>query len=298
VISFHRPDSLATALKLLAEPGQPFQMLAGGTALMLPSRRSQLSGRLVALIDVPELRGIRVDEAGSLRIGALTTHTMLASGQLSHDFCPALASAFGRVATVRVRNQGTVGGNLALADPAHDPPAILIALDACVLLARGDQRRHLAVEALATGPFLSALAPDEVIVEVRIPATAAQRVEHVKFIVRAGSFREQGSYPTVSCGVALELDKLGRCSRVRIGLTGVHRYPMRVRATEQALTGQTPTPSAIRAAARAVRADLDPLDDERGSPEYKREMAAVWIERALAKAVAQAPPSARRSADA
>ena len=285
---FRRPDSLAAALQDLAEGGPAARPLAGGTALMLPEQRRALAGPLVALIDVPELRGLRRDGDDGLRIGALTTHAELAAAPALRAFSSALSATFGRIATGRVRNQATLGGNLALADPAHDPPAMLIALDARALIAGPHERREVAVSALARGPLESTLAPGELLVEVRIPSVGGLRAAHEKFVTRAGAFWQEASYPTVSCGVAVELDADGRCARVRIGLSGVHRFPLRATASEAALLGEQPTPEAIRAAALAVRDTLEPLDDERGSPGYKREMAAVWIERALTRATAPA----------
>jgi len=252
---------------------------------MLPERRRRLEARLVALTDVHELRGVRPGVAGGLEIGALCTHAHLAAEPSVRDFCPALADAFGRVATLRVRNQATLGGNLALADPAHDPPAILIALGARALLAHRDRRRELDIADLARGPFAPTLAGGELITAVRIPPLDGLRVAHEKFVVRAGSFREQAGYPTVSCGVALELDEAGRCLRARVGLSGVHRFPVRAYATEELLRHERLTPPVVHMAARAAGGALDPLDDERGSADYKRAMAAVWIERALLRAV-------------
>jgi len=291
VNGFSRPGSLVAALRDLADGGPTARPLAGGTALMLPEQRRALAGPLVALIDVPELRGLRQDGDGGLRIGALSTHAELAAAPALRAFSPALAIAFGRIATGRVRNQATLGGNLALADPAHDPPAILIALDARALVAGPGGRREIAVADLACGPLESTLAPGELLVEVRIPRTAGLRAAHEKFVTRAGAFREEASYPTVSCGVAVKLDAGGRCACVRIGLSGVHRFPLRAIASEVVLLGEQPTPAVIRAAALAVHDTLEPLDDERGSPRYKREMAAVWIERALTRATA--PTDAR-----
>jgi carbon-monoxide dehydrogenase medium subunit len=282
VTELHRPDSLAAALELLH--GGDARPLAGGTALMLPERRRGLPGALVALDRVDELNGVSGDRSG-VRIGALSTHAQLASSPLLRAACPALAQTFGRVATLRVRNQATVGGNLALADPAHDPPAILIALDARVLVASRDSRREVAVAELASGPFASTLAPDELIVEVRIPPLDGLVVAHRKFIARTASFRDEAGYPTVSCGVALALDDNGACTRARVGISGAHRVPARVRVTEELLENEPITPELARTAARAASAELDPVADERGSAEYKREMAAVWIARAVLRAV-------------
>lgn len=288
MIGFRRPASFAAALQDLADGGPAARPLAGGTALMLPEQRRELAGPLIALIDVSELRGVGRDRDGGLRVGALSTHAELAAAPELRAFSPALAAVFGRIATGRVRNQATLGGNLALADPAHDPPAILIALDARALIAGPDGQREVRVAELARGPLESTLAPGELLVEVRIPPMGGLRAVHEKFVTRAGAFRQQGSYPTVSCGVAVELDGGGRCARVRIGLSGVHRFPLRATSSEAALLGEEPTPKAIRAAALAVRDTLEPLDDERGSPGYKRAMAAVWIERALTRATAHA----------
>ncbi len=291
---YHRPSTLAGVLDLLTTHGAQTQLLAGGTALLLPDRRHLIGEHLLALRDIPELHGVRLDASGTLHLGALSTHTALSSSPLVHRFCPALGAAFARIANVRVRNQASLGGNLALADPAHDPPAILIALNARALLAHSvgagtSATREVDVQDLADGPGSSTLAPEEILVHVRIPPTAGLRVVHHKFLVRAGSFRDQASYPTVSVGVALTLDTHQRCTQLRIGLSGVHPYPCRATATEAALLGQRVTPTAIHDAAASVRGDLDPADDERGTPGYKRDMAAVWIERALTEAVALPP---------
>jgi len=293
---YHRPSTLAGALDLLATHGAQTRLLAGGTALMLPERRHQIDEHLLALHDIPELHAVRLDAGGTLHLGALSTHSALARSRLVQRICPALGAAFARIANVRVRNQATLGGNLALADPAHDPPAILIALNARALLARSGvdddtpDMREVDVQDLADGPGRSTLAAEETLVEVRIPPTGGLRVVHRKFLMRAGSFRDQASYPTVSVGVALIFDSQQRCTQLRIGLSGVHRHPCRATATETALLGHRLTPAAIHDAAAAVRDDLDPADDERGSPGYKRDMAAVWIERALLAAVALPPP--------
>lgn len=292
--TFHRPASLSAALDVMADHGADADLIAGGTALMLPPRRQQPRRHLVALFDVDDLHGMHLTNGGGLRIGALTSHASIAASATVQDFCPALASAFRKIATTRVRNQATIGGNLAMANPAHDPPAILMALDARVQLVRRDGRREVAVDDLALEGFTSAILPDEVLLEVRIPPLTGQRVAHTKFIMRAGSLRDQAGYPTVSCGVALRLDDEGRCARAAIGLAGVHRGPVRGRVAERVLTGRTITPGVIRDAAWQQAAVLDPVDDERGSPPYKRAMAAVWLERTLTQALAR-PPLAQAS---
>ncbi len=285
MIRLMRPGSLPEALALVAQHGEDANLLAGGTALMLPERRRELDGPLIALTDVPELSVFETTAAGDLRIGALCTHTQVVGSPLVRSFCPTLAQAFARIATGRVRNQATIGGNLALADPAHDPPSILIALGARALLAHERGRREVDVADLARGPFASTLAADELLVEIRVPAPRERLVAHTKFLVRSGSFRDEASYPTVSCGAVLQLDDAGECLDARIGLSGAHHMPTRVAATEDLLRGKRLTSDLIAAAARAGRDGLEPIADERGSAGYKREMAGVWIERTLREAL-------------
>ncbi len=194
--------------------------------------------------------------------------------------CRALAETFGRVATVRVRCQATVGGNIAHADPAQDPPPMLIALGAEVELARaGGARRRVAVERFLVDQFATALERGELLVGVRVPPLApGTRATYVKFLPRT-----EDDYATVSVAAAVRVAD-GRITDARIALGSVGGTAIRARRTEEALRGAAP--GAIADAAALVRDEIDPIDDIRGSAAYKREMARVWTERAVRSLVA------------
>jgi carbon-monoxide dehydrogenase medium subunit len=252
--------------------------LAGGTAFTLLLRQGLIRPSLViGLRRVAAMRGIRADGDG-LWIGALSTHREVETSPLVRARHPALAAAFGTIATIRIRNQATLGGNLAHADPAQDPPPILIALDASVLLAGpGGARREVPVERFFTDFLSTVLEPGELILGVRIPAgDPATRTTYRKFLPRSAE-----GYATVSVAASARLDARGRIAALRIALGGVGPTPVRAVATEAALIGALPDPASVSAAAALVKDALEPLDDLRGSASYKREMAAVWIRRAV-----------------
>jgi carbon-monoxide dehydrogenase medium subunit len=221
------------------------------------------------------MAGIRGEPDGSLWIGATTTIRDAETSEVVRAHCGALAEAFGRVATVRVRCQATVGGNLAHADPAQDPPPMLIALGAEVEVARaGGVVRRVVVEDFAVDQFATALEPGELVTHVRVPPLApGTRATYVKFLPRT-----EDDYATVSVAAAVRMAD-GRIADARIALGSVGATAVRARRTEEALRGAPA--SAIAEAAALVRDEIDPIDDIRGSAAYKREMARVWTERAL-----------------
>jgi carbon-monoxide dehydrogenase medium subunit len=275
----HRPRSLDEALELVSRY-EDAQVMAGATALVLLMRQGLVRPeRVVALRDAG-MAGIRRERDGSLWIGATTTIRDAEASEVVAAHCAALAETFGRVATVRVRCQATVGGNLAHADPAQDPPPMLIALGAEVELARaGGARRRIAVEDFLVDQFATALEPGELLVGIRVPPLApATRATYVKFLPRT-----EDDYATVSVAAAVRVEE-GLIAHARIALGSVGATAIRARRTEDALRGAAAT--AIADAAALVRDEIDPIDDIRGSAAYKREMARVWTERALRSVVA------------
>jgi aerobic carbon-monoxide dehydrogenase medium subunit len=228
------------------------------------------------------LGGIRREADGSLWLGATTTIREAETDPLVRRHCAALADAFGHVATVRVRDQATVGGNLAHADPAQDPPPMLLALGAEAELARaGGRTRRVPVEELLVGLFETSIEPGEILTGVRVPPLpASARATYVKFLPRT-----EDDYATVSVAAVLRFEK-GAVADARIALGSVGPTVMRARKAEAALRG-LPGPSStadtkrIVDAAALVRDEIDPIDDIRGTAAYKREMARVWTERAV-----------------
>ena len=281
---YHEPTSIDDATRLLATHGPDAVVLAGGTAFAILYRGGLIRpGHVVGLRRCTELRGIRADTRG-LWIGALATHRDVERSAAVRAHHPAIAETFARIATVRIRHQATIGGNLAHADPAQDPPPILMAFDASVIVAGpGGARREVPLDELFVDTFTTMLGEGEIITGVRIPPVAAgTRATYQKFLPRS-----QDDYATVSVAAAVRLDADGHIASARVALGAVGPTPIRARAVEDAITLQRPRPGLLADAAALVRDVINPLGDARGSAEYKRDMAVVWTRRALERCVAQ-----------
>jgi carbon-monoxide dehydrogenase medium subunit len=274
---FHPASSLSETLDLLGRYGEDAHILAGGTSFMLMHRQGLVQpGHVVGLRGVNELHGIRA-QGGGLEIGATTTHREVERSPEVRGFCPTLSENFRRIATVRIRNQATIGGNLVHADPAQDPPPMLLALDAEIVIAGKNGERTMPLDDFFEDYFQTAVQEGEVLKLIRIPPLpAGARTTYVKFLPRT-----EDDYATVAVAARLQLGANNRCEDVRIGLGAAASIPMRAKRAEDALRGQQLTPALIDEAAALVREDVDPISDVRGSANYKREMARVWTGRAI-----------------
>jgi aerobic carbon-monoxide dehydrogenase medium subunit len=275
---YHEPRFLTEALELLDRYGDDAHLIAGGTATVLLIRQGLLRpGHVIGLRAIEELRGITRTADGGLRIGAMATHRAVERSSEARLYSPALTDAFASVATVRIRNQATVGGNLAHADPAQDPPPMLSALNATVSVRSSRGERSLPIEELAVDHFTTSLAHDEVITAVILPPIeAGSRETYLKFLPKTAD-----DYATVSVAATLRFASDGTIAETRIVLGAVGATPIRARRVEGALRGQPR--SSVRDAVALVSEEIDPIDDLRGSAAYKREMARVWTGRALAQ---------------
>ena len=279
---YHEPESVPEALDLLARYGEDAHLVAGATAFTLLWRQGLLRpGHVIGLRRIAALGGITASDGG-LAIGATVTHGTIERSQEVSRYCPAITRTFASVATVRVRNQATIGGNLAHADPAQDPPPMLIALGAEVVAVSQAGERVIPVEELFVDVFTTSLRPSEIITAVRFPAlTAGTRATYLKFLPRTAD-----DYATVSVAAALRLAKDGTVADVRVALGAAGPTPRRARSVEDALRGARPDAKRIADAAANVESDIEPFDDARGSAAYKREMARLWTERALTSLLA------------
>src|SRR5579859_973939 len=252
--------------------------MAGGTALVLLLQQGLVQpGHVVGLRKVAELQGIRRLEDGGLQIKAMATHREAETSRDVQAYCSALANNFARVATIRIRNQGTVGGNLAHADPAQDPPPMLIALGGEAVVASRAGQRRIPLDEFFVDYFETAIQPGEVLLSIDLPPLpAGTRVTYKKFLPRT-----QDDYATVSVAAALRLGQDHLCEDVRVALGAAGTTPVHATGVESALRGQRLDAEKIKEAAALVRDEVDPLDDLRGSANYKREMARVWTQRAL-----------------
>lgn len=265
----HTAGTVDDAVALLARFGEDATVLAGGTAFALLWKQGLIRpAHVVDIHAVAELRGISRSADGGLRIGALATHRDAERDPFVRAYCPALAETFAHVATGRIRNQATVGGNLAHADPAQDPPVILLALDAVAVARSSRGERRIPLTELFVDQLATSLEPEELIIEIVLPPLpAGTRAAYRKFLPRTAD-----DYATVSVA-AVRSPQDG----ARVALGSVAATPVRASACERALAGGA---SAAEAAALVDEA-IDPLDDGRGSAGYKRRMARVWAERAL-----------------
>lgn len=192
---FLEPATVAEASRMLADLGDNCRIFAGGTALMLGMRQRMLTpSHLVSLGRLDALRGISFDAREGLRIGALTLHAEVARSPLVQAHYPMLASMAARVANPQVRNQGTLGGNLCYADPATDPPGCLMALGAQIVVSGGNGERVIDIEDFLVDYYVTALAPDEVVTQIRLPAPdAGADGRYARFLRTAAEHRPLAS---------------------------------------------------------------------------------------------------------
>lgn len=283
---YREPRTVDEALSLLAEHGEDAKILAGGTGLLIMMKQRLVRPAvLVSIRRIAELNYIR-EEADNILIGTLCTHADAEYSGLLKSKQPSLAETFHHVATPRIRNMGTVGGNLSHADPAEDPPSTLLALNASVKLASQGGERIVPLQEFFTDYYETAIQPGEILTQIIVPnLPQGAGTGYHKFLPRSAD-----DYATVGISCVLQVGKDGKISDVRIGMNAVGPTPMRATRAEGMLTGQKLTDELLRAAAEAAGEDVDPIGDIRGSSEYKRDMVKVWVRRVVNQAAASAVP--------
>jgi aerobic carbon-monoxide dehydrogenase medium subunit len=280
---YRTPKSLKEVHATLKEFGSDAKLIAGGTSLVIMMRQRLVRPNcLVSLRSVRGLNSIEISDGG-IRVGGLATHREVESSSLLRRRLPLLAETYHHVATIRVRNMATVGGGLAHADPNQDPPPTLIALGATVKVTSADGSRVIPLDDFFTDYYETVLKPDEIVTEVFIPKMAPDTAgAYLKFLPRTAD-----DYATVSAAAVLTLDKTKKLiSDVRIALGSVGVTPIRAAAAEAVLRGQPLKAEAFAEAGEKAKEAVDPLSDFRGSAAYKKEMAGVFVRRALEKALA------------
>jgi carbon-monoxide dehydrogenase medium subunit len=275
-----RPHSVADAVTELGRAGEDAKVLAGGQSL-LPLLRLRLAypTALIDLGGVGELRGIRRD-GDELVIGSMTTHHEVLHDPLVAEHCPLLAQATGTVADPAVRHRGTLGGALAHADPAGDLPAVALALDATFVIEGADGRRQVPAAQFFSDYLETAVAPGEVLVEVRVPVLGpGWGSAYEKFNRVAQAWAIVG----VAAVVRTEGDTV---AEARVGLTNMGRTPLRASATEQAVAGASARNGALAQAADLAADGTEPPGDLSAQPDYRQHLARVLTRRALERAAA------------
>jgi xanthine dehydrogenase iron-sulfur cluster and FAD-binding subunit A len=281
----HRPETIAEAVELLTSlrvDGTDVALLAGGQSLVpLLNFRLARPEHLVDLGGVSELSSIEIVADGAVSIGAMTTQSQLAVDPHVAHRLPLVAAAVGHVGHGPIRNRGTVGGSLAHADPAAELPAVALALDATLIAVGPAGRRTIRAVDFFTGWFSTALADDELLAEIVIPARTPPAGGSVWWGFTELA-RRHGDFATVLVAAVVERDETGSATAARIVAGGVGATPVRCTTAEQALSGRDPAAAEpVADAAAAARAEVDPVDDVHASAEYRTEMVEVLVGRAL-----------------
>ena len=275
---YRAPESVEAALGLLQASGGEAKLLAGGQSLV-PAMNFRLvqPAMLIDLNRIEELRYVRAGSDGGLRIGAMTRERQLEDDPLIASNAPLLAEAMPHIAHPQIRNRGTIGGSLANADPAAELPVIMVALQARIRLRSASQERWVAAKDFFTGLFSTALAEDEMLVEIELPASPP----------RTGwAFTEMapraGDYALMGVAALVTLDAKGKCVRARLVYLNAGEGPVEAAQAGQLLEGSgINDESAESAAVMASQKEIQPFGNVHASPEYQRHLARVLTRRAV-----------------
>jgi len=290
VFEYFRPDSLDAALALLAAtPGA--KPLAGGQSL-IPAMNFRLAApaALVDLHGLPELAGIAARADGGLTIGAMTRHAAIERSAAVRERAPLLAETMPFIAHAQIRSRGTIGGSLAHADPAAELPAVMVALDATMVLRSAAGERRIRAEQFFTGLFATALGKAELLTAIEIPPMPPRGGPAFEEMAR-----RHGDFALVGVAAMVQVDAAGRCAAARAVLLSVGEGPVHAHLAGATLIGRAPDGTMIAAAAEiAASRDIDPPSDIHASAAYRRQLARVLTIRALTRAFARALEPARR----
>jgi carbon-monoxide dehydrogenase medium subunit len=277
---YYRANSIAEALSLMGQHSGA-KVLAGGHSL-IPAMNIRMAdpGVLIDIGRIPELNGISTRN-GSVRIGALTTHAAIAASDLVPQ---ALSEAAGKIGDPQVRNRGTIGGNIAHADPGSDHPTVLMALDAKMHITSPDGDRTIDASDFFTGILETALQDGEIVTAIEVPMPAKGNGSAYAKLANPAS-----RYAMVGAAASLTIEN-GKCTKAGVAVGGLTPSATNAASVEEALVGKTLYPDLIAEAAEAVQDDLgdDILEDIYAGVEYRRSMATVFVKRALMEALDRA----------
>ena len=271
-----RPKTIPEAIAMLQQHGDAAKILSGGQS-HIPMMKLRLA-RPSILVDINRISGLShvKEEDGYLKIGGLTREAELEASPLVRSKYPILADTTHVIADPQVRNLATVGGNLAHGDPANDHPATMIALGARVVANGPKGERVIPIEKFFLSLFTTALEPDEILTEIRVPIPPARS---------AGAYlkleRKVGDFATAAVAVQMTFDEQGACQKVGIGLTNVGATPVKAQKAEQFLLAKKLDDDAISQAAQLAADEAEPSADLRGPVEYKKGLVKELAKRAL-----------------
>ena len=274
-MQYESPDTLEAASKLLASASGDARILAGGTDLLVQMRAEVLTPALVIDIKrVAETRSIK-EEAGGFRIGAAVTGAELKEHPKLKSVWPGLVEAANLIGSTQVQGRATMGGNLCNGSPAADSVPALIAAGAVATVVGPNGRRDIKVEDVMLAPRKLALTKGEIIASFLLPARGAKASDaYLRFIPRT-----EMDIAVVGCGISLALDAAGTCIAARMSLGAVAARPLLVADAAKALIGTKVDDAALAKLEAAARAACSPIDDKRGTKEFRIDVAGVLAKR-------------------
>ena len=281
---YFAPTSVSEAAELLSGHGDRAKVLAGGHSLV-PLMKLRLAEPevLIDLGKIPAMAYIREGEDGGLRIGAMTTHSDVASSDLVNSRAPVLAEAAGVVGDPLVRNRGTIGGSLTHSDPAADLPAVVLALGAQLITSSTGDHRTIGADDFFVELLTTSIRPDEILSEVAIPALApGTGTAYAKFANKASHYAIVGAAAVVTVGGD------GVCQDARIGITGAGSKAVRATATEGILKGSRLDDATVQSASERAGEGIEFNEDVHASAEYRAHLTTVYAGRAIKAAAARA----------
>jgi carbon-monoxide dehydrogenase medium subunit len=280
--SYARPNTVAEALEAFAGAGDEASYIAGGQSLVPAlALRLQAPRLLIDIAHILPLRGIELKD-GWLRIGALTRHCEVLTDPLIAQFAPLLREAAPHVAHPAIRNKGTIGGSVALADPASEFPAMMLAVGAELEIVGRQGTRRVHADDFFVELFQTAIEPGELLVAIHVPVIGQNHRWAFDELAR-----RRGDYAIVGCGILGALGT-GLVDRIRIAFFSVGSTPQRAKRAEQALTGRRLDGGAVLEAQAALSDDLSPPEDEHTPPAMRLHLARVLMGRLLGQMVGQA----------
>lgn len=283
-VEYQSPGTVAEAIALLAAAGATARPLSGGTDLVVQMRSGRVRpGQVIDLKRIPEMIGISESDGGFL-IGAATPCAVIGRHATLRAAWPGVVEAACLIGSAQVQGRASLGGNLCNASPAADSAPALIAAGAVCIIATGQGMRELPIEALHTGPGKTTLKAGELLQAIRLPAAAARGADaYLRLIPRT-----EMDIAIVGAGAHLVLDTSGRVQSARIGLGAVAPTPVRADAAAASLVGHLLDDTALGRMQEAVRAACSPIDDKRGTADYRRRVAGVLARRVVQAAYSRA----------
>ncbi|MCW2820668.1 MAG: molybdopterin dehydrogenase FAD-binding protein [Marmoricola sp.] len=283
VFGYHRAESVADAVSVLADSGGDAKVLAGGQSLLpLLAMRMSRPSLLVDLGDLPELALKRFNDQ-EMVIGAMTTHRAVETDPRVRAWCPAIADGVSLIGHAAIRNRGTVGGSVAHGDAAAEWPALCLLLDAVVVARSPRGERRIPVADFFHGFLTTALEEDELLTAVHLRVPGPREGSAFEELAR-----RSGDYAIVGVGARVSVDDVGVVSTARLVLTGVASAPHRAAEAEQRLVGQPADSVDWAAVGEAVASSIQPPADLNGDTEYRRQLSRVLVERAATTAIRRA----------